>query len=65
MARAQILSGYFHLTGDPNYLSKDLNRYLGLTSESVFESAKTNLTKPNLRIDILPEPAGKAPQEKK
>ena len=65
MARAQLLSGYFHLTGDPNYLSKDLNRYLGLTSESVFESAKTNLTKPNLRIDILPEPAGKAPQEKK
>ena len=56
LARAQLLSTYFHLTGKADYVAEDLARYTKLKSADIADAAKgyIHLDKP-LRIDIVPE----------
>lgn len=54
--RATTFSNYYHLTGNPNYLSKDVARYTSLTSDQVFKDV-TQYVSPEgyVRIDIVPK----------
>ena len=52
--RASLLSTYYHLAGNANYLSKDLARYTVLTRDDLAAVAQTYLTKKRLRIDVVP-----------
>ena len=55
LSRAQLLSNYAHLTGSPDYIQKDLERYTSLTAAEVHAAATQWLvTKKALRIDIIP-----------
>ncbi len=56
LSRAQILSNYFHLTGEPDYLAADLARYTGLDAAAVHAAANTYLSANRVRLDILPAP---------
>lgn len=57
LARAQLLSTYFHLKGKADYLAEDLARYTSLTPDSVHAQVKEWLHMDNfVRVDIVPEP---------
>jgi len=56
LSRAQLLSNYFHMTGNADYLNQDLNRYTSLAPETVFDASKRYLSKNRIRIDVLPVP---------
>ena len=56
LSRAQLLSGYFHQTGQANYLNQDLARYTGAQAAQVHEYAQTHLSASRLRLDIVPKP---------
>ncbi len=54
LSRAQLLSTYYHLTGDPDYVGKDLARYTAVGAKQV-EAAEKFLDLENyVRIDISP-----------
>ena len=58
LERAQLISNYFHFTGDPSYLGKDLARYTTVTPDMVAGAAKRYITtQPRLRIDVIPAKA--------
>jgi zinc protease len=64
ISRAQMLSAYEHVLGQPDYLGRDLARYTGLTPASVHTTAQKYLVvKPEsyVRVDILPEPPAAPP----
>jgi len=71
LSRAQLLSGYEHFVGQPDYLAADLARYTSLTPAAVHSAAQLWLPvagpAPFLRVDIVPEtpPAAKAPPDGK
>ncbi len=54
LSRAQLLSNYYHLTGDPNYVGKDLARYTELAPAAVHADAKKYLSAHKLRLDVVP-----------
>lgn len=55
LARAQMLSNYFHMTGHADYLAQDLARYTSLTSAKIAEAARGTLsTDAYVRLDVLP-----------
>jgi len=56
LSRAQMLSGYFHQTGQANYLNEDLARYTNAKAATVHTYAKTHLGTARLRLDIVPKP---------
>ncbi len=53
--RAQILSNYLHVAGQPDYLDRDLGRYTSLSPADVHAAAgrHVQLDRP-LRVDIVP-----------
>ncbi len=56
LSRAQLLSTYFHLTGNADYMSQDLARYTKLNAKDVAAAAKAYLPVDRaLRVDIVPE----------
>jgi zinc protease len=59
LSRAQLLSGYEHFVGRPDFLRADLERYTALTSGAVHSAARRWLpaAEPTqfLRVDIVPE----------
>ncbi|MCA9537965.1 MAG: insulinase family protein [Myxococcales bacterium] len=61
LSRAMLLSGYYHLTGKPDYLAQDLARYTSLDAAAVHAAAQKWLTGPNVRIDISPKPEAATP----
>jgi zinc protease len=52
---AGSLQSYNHFTGDPGYVGKDLDRYLGVTAESVKQWAAATI-KPEHQITVLITP---------
>jgi zinc protease len=54
ISRASLLSNYFHLTGNANYLNDDLVRYSSLKANQIHMIAKQYLTQNHLRIDVVP-----------
>ena len=54
LSRAQLLSTYHHIKGQADYLGDDLARYTNLTADDIHKAAQKWLTKPHLRIDVLP-----------
>lgn len=55
LQRAQLLSNYYHFTGEANHLATDLARYTDLTPAQVHAAAqKYLLPDAALRIDIVP-----------
>ncbi|MCB9610286.1 MAG: insulinase family protein [Polyangiaceae bacterium] len=56
LSRAQLLSGYYHFTGDPDYVSKDLARYTAVGAKEVEAAAKFLDLENYVRIDISPGP---------
>ena len=52
--RATLLSTYYHLAGDTNYLSKDLARYTAVDSATIVKTANAYLDTNRLRIDVVP-----------
>lgn len=54
ISRASLLSNYFHLTGDANYLNGDLARYSTLKAKQIHEVAQKYLSSNHLRIDVVP-----------
>ena len=61
LSRAQLLSNYFHLKSDANYLATDLGRYTAINADSVFKASSHYLKKNHVRIDVIPvEAAPKA-----
>jgi zinc protease len=54
ISRASLLSNYFHLAGDANYLNGDLSRYSNLTAGQIHAVAKQYLGANHLRIDVVP-----------
>lgn len=54
ISRASLLSNYYHLAGDANYLTKDLGRYSILGASDIHGVAKQYLTGNHLRIDVVP-----------
>ena len=66
LARAQLLSNYFHMTGRADYLAQDLARYTRLTSNEVAEVARATLsTDAYVRLDVLPVAAAAAPARRR
>ena len=61
ISRASLLSNYYHLTGDANYLHGDLARYSNLTADQIHTVAKQYLGAHHLRVDVVPV----APKSKK
>ncbi len=56
VARAQMLSSYYHLTGKADYIAEDLRRYTALTPADVAAAAKKWITPDHtLRVDIVEE----------
>jgi zinc protease len=54
ISRASTLSTYYHLTGNADYLSKDLGRYLAASPSGVHDTAKRWLPLERyVRIDIV------------
>lgn len=54
LSRAQLLSTYLHLTGNPDYLQKDLDRYTQLTPKKLHQAAVRWLRPDRrLRLDIV------------
>ncbi len=43
LSRAQLLSNYYHFVGRANYLNEDLERYLSLNPQEVFQTARQYL----------------------
>ena len=55
LSRAQMLSNYAHLAGNPDYLAQDLARYTTLTPATVHQAAKQWLVpERRVRIDVVP-----------
>ena len=54
ISRASLLSNYFHLTGNANYLNDDLARYSTLKANQIHSVAQEYLTQNHLRIDVVP-----------
>ncbi|MGB0646536.1 MAG: M16 family metallopeptidase [Bradymonadia bacterium] len=54
ISRASLLSNYYHLADDANYLTKDLGRYATLSASDIHGVAKKYLTGNHLRIDVVP-----------
>jgi len=54
LSRAQLLSNYFHIAGNPDYLATDLARYTGLDAAKVHEAARRYMSANRVRLDILP-----------
>ena len=53
--RASTLSTFYHFTGDPDYLAKDVARYTNLTADQVFTDSTAYLNFDQVvRIDIVP-----------
>ena len=57
LSRAQLLSNYFHLKGNANYLATDLGRYTTINADSVFKASSHYLKKNHVRIDVIPAEA--------
>ena len=57
-ARAEILQGYNHFVGTPDYITGDLDRYRKTTPDKIKEVAAKFLTQPG-RVEIITMPAGK------
>jgi zinc protease len=57
LSRAQMLSTYFDITGQADYLAEDLNRYTSLTPAAIHAEAQKWL-RPDAygRLDIVPAP---------
>jgi zinc protease len=53
--RAGLLLGYNNMEGDPGWVQSDLDRYLGVTSESVMEVARRVLDDAH-RVTIIVRP---------
>jgi len=54
--RANTLSTFYHFTGDPDYLAKDVARYTSLSAKEVFTDATAFLNFDQVvRIDIVPK----------
>ncbi len=55
LSRAQLLSTYYAMTGDPDYIAEDLARYTTLTAADVHHHAKRWLDLERaVRIDMVP-----------
>ncbi len=54
LSRAQLISNYYHLVGEPAYLAQDLARYTGLDAAAVQAAAQKYLTANKIRLDIVP-----------
>lgn len=59
LARAEMLQRYNHYVGNPDYISKDLDRYRKSSPAKVQQVAATYLTKDH-RLEVLTVPAEKA-----
>ncbi len=53
--KANSLATYFALTGDPNNINKEFDRFKGITPNEVLGVAKKYLTKPNVVLSVVPE----------
>ena len=60
-SKADQLNRYHVLTGNTDYLSTDLGRYLGVTPESAHEAAKMYLGVPE-RVEVHVHPLDAAPE---
>lgn len=56
LGRAQLLSSYYHLAGDADYLLKDLERYTSVGAPDVEAAGKLLSLEDYVRIDITPGP---------
>jgi zinc protease len=55
LSRAQLLSNYYHVAGDADYITKDLARYTGLTADDIHKVGNTYLGQgKHVRIDVVP-----------
>jgi zinc protease len=54
LSRARLLSGYYHVAENPDYIAEDLARYTAIDAESVFRTAQTYLSAHQVRIDVIP-----------
>jgi zinc protease len=55
VSRATLLSTYYHFTGNPDYLAKDLARYVDATPATVHAEARRFLDlERHVRVDITP-----------
>jgi len=64
LARAQLLSTYYHLTGNPSMLNADLQRYLTLDAATVHAAAQKFLSGKRVRVDVVPKPVEPETPEK-
>ncbi len=54
-SRASLLASYYLHTGNPDFLSQDLERYVSATPESVYRAAQNYIDLNNMvRIDFVP-----------
>ncbi len=58
--KGSLLSSYLYFRDDPDYLSRDLQRYLDLKPSEITESVKTWLTGPHAELHIHRKPAEEA-----
>jgi len=62
LSKMQLVSTYYHFTGDPNFLGKDLARYTRLDPAKVHAAAKTWLPlDKRVELVITPKAAAAAP----
>jgi zinc protease len=53
-AKANKLNSYYYFTGEPDYLQKDLDRYLDATPDTVLEAAQTTLGGHRVVLHVAP-----------
>jgi zinc protease len=54
-AKAEQLNSYYHLTGQPDYFARDLERYRAVTVDDVKRVASTYLLQPHVTLSIVPQ----------
>jgi zinc protease len=54
-AKADQLNSYYHLTGQPDYFARDLERYRAVTADDVKRVASTYLLQPHVTLSIVPQ----------
>lgn len=55
LGKAMQLSYYNYLTGNPDYMARDLERYESLTTEDVRRVARQYILKPKIVLTVVPE----------
>jgi predicted Zn-dependent peptidase len=55
LGKANSMAAYYHFTGDPGNINRQMDMYMNITPAEVLAVAKKYLSAPKMLLNIVPE----------